>query len=250
MADELPDDFLSNFRNCVKTEKEDALIIGEVWENAADKISYGKRRKYLLGNQLDSVMNYVFRNAVINFFNDGNASEFVRVVLDICEDYPSPVLHCLMNFLGTHDTERIKTILGTERRVCLAYALLAFLPGIPSIYYGDETGMDGGKDPLNRLCYPWGNENTDMISFFSAINKLRSKLNCLKEGKFIPLQCNNNYLVFSRESSVDKCIFIINISDDKKPLPAFIDKSTDLFSGKTYDKNSFIDKQDFIILKN
>ena len=248
VADELPDFFLEKFRDSVKEEKKDALIIGEVWENAADKISYGSRRKYLHGHQLDSVMNYVFRNAVIDFILYGSADKFEDTVLEICEDYPSPVLNSLMNFLGTHDTERIKTILGSERLVCLAYSLLAFLPGIPTIYYGDETGMEGGKDPLNRLCFPWGNENNDMIEFFAKINHIRLNLKCLINGRFVPLYAENCFFVFSRISDDDECVYAINTSCQPKILPYVFEGNNNLFSGTYYSPGDKINGQDFIIL--
>ena len=248
VADELPDEFLEKFRNAVKDEKSDAVIIGEVWENAADKISYGNRRRYLHGNQLDSVMNYVFRNAVIDFVKNKSAVKFTKTVLEICEEYPAPILNCLMNFLGTHDTERIKTVLGSEKLTCLAYAILAFLPGLPTIYYGDEAGMEGGKDPLNRLCYPWGQENNEMIAFFSEINRIRLGIECLKIGRFLPLWADDGFLIFSRESENEKCIFAVNISDSPKILPSVFEEGIDLYSKRTIAPGSILNSQDFLII--
>ncbi|MBQ4628197.1 MAG: glycoside hydrolase family 13 protein [Clostridia bacterium] len=249
VADELPDEFLEKFRAAVKEENNDALIIGEVWENAADKISYDQRRRYLHGNQLDSVMNYVFRNAVIDFMRDGNADRLKNSVLEICEDYPTPVLHTLMNFLGTHDTERIKNILGSETSVCLAYALLAFLPGLPTIYYGDEVGMDGGKDPLNRLCFPWNDEEKPITDFFRKINNIRLELNCLKDGTFSPVITDKDLFGFYRVSKTEKCLFVINISDESKNLPDIIEKGTDIISGKIIKKGSILQGKQFIVIK-
>lgn len=249
VADELPDEFLEKFRTAVKQENEDAIIIGEVWENAADKISYDQRRRYLHGQQLDSVMNYVFRNAVISFMKDGDSEKIKNTVLEICEDYPAPVLHSLMNFLGTHDTERIKNILGSERDVCLAYALLAFLPGLPTIYYGDEVGMEGGKDPLNRQCFPWNTEEREITTFFKKINRLRFKLKCLKNGEFRPAISEKDYFGFYRISKNEKCLFIINKSNENKIIPDFINEGTDVFSGKTIKKGDTINSKDFVIIK-
>ncbi len=250
VADELPDEFLERFRIAVKEEKKESLIIGEVWENAADKISYNKRRKYLLGKQLDSVMNYVFRDAVVDFIQNKSGPRFVEKIFEICEDYPAPVLNCLMNFLGTHDTERIKTVLQSEWLTCLAYAIIAFLPGIPSIYYGDEAGMEGGKDPLNRLCYPWGNENKDMLAFFSKINKIRTCLDCLKDGPFLPLRAEDGFLMFSRKSEIEKIVFAINISDSPIYLPDVFEKGTDLYSNRLIKPGDYLEPQDFLIIYN
>jgi pullulanase len=225
------------------------LIIGEVWENAADKISYDQRRRYLHGHQLDSVMNYVFRNAVITFIQDGDAEKIKNTVLEICEDYPSPVLHSLMNFLGTHDTERIINILGSEQKVCLAYALLAFLPGLPTIYYGDEVGMEGGKDPLNRQCFPWDKENREVLSFFKKINNARLKLQCLKNGDFIPVIVEKDLFGFYRSNKDEKCLFIINISSENKQLPDYIEEGKDILTGNIISGHKTIGSMDFIVIQ-
>ncbi len=249
VADELPDEFLVKFREAVKEENKEALIIGEVWENAADKISYDQRRRYLHGHQLDSVMNYVFRNAVITFIQDGDAEKIKNTVLEICEDYPAPVLHSLMNFLGTHDTERIINILGSEQKVCLAYALLAFLPGLPTIYYGDEVGMEGGKDPLNRQCFPWDKENREVLSFFKKINNARLKLQCLKNGDFIPVIVEKDLFGFYRSNKDEKCLFIINISSENKQLPDYIEEGKDFFTGNIISGHKTIGSMDFIVIQ-
>lgn len=249
VADELPDLFLERFRNAVKSEKPDALIIGEVWENAADKISYDRRRKYLHGHQLDSVMNYVFRDAVISFMQDGDSYKLNSTITEICEDYPAPILNSLMNFLGTHDTERIKTVLGSEELVCLAYALLSFLPGLPTIYYGDEVGMEGGKDPLNRLCFPWNEEKKPLTDIFTKINKIRHSLDCVKNGTFNPVVVEKDLFGFYRTSKEEKCLFLINISDEKKFSENVFDDGIDIFSGRTFQKQNGIDAKSFIAIK-
>ena len=155
-----------------------------------------------------------------------------------------------MNFLGTHDTERIRTVLGSESLVRIAYAILAFLPGLPTVYYGDEAGMEGGKDPLNRLCYPWGNEDKEMISFISEINRIRHGINCLKEGKFVPLWAEYGLLVFARIDTDEKCVFAVNITDSSKTLPDVFNKGTDLYSKKDYSPGNSINGMDFLIVLN
>lgn len=195
VADELPDEFLDALRTRVKKTDPDALIIGEVWEDATNKFAYGQRRRYLLGAQLDSVMNYPWRTAIIDFIKHGDAASFRRDVLSILENYPAPVLDCLMNMLSTHDTERIINVLGVEREVphreAAAFqmtaeeyqkgveglkkaAFLQFaLPGIPSIYYGDEVGLTGFRDPYCRMGYPYGKEDQELLSYFKALGALR-----------------------------------------------------------------------------
>ncbi len=197
VADELPDGFLDAFRKAVKEENPDAAVIGEVWEDASNKISYSRRRRYLLGDQLDSVMNYPFRQAVLDFAGNGDSRLFKDRVTSICEHYPSCVLQGLMNMLSTHDTPRAMTVLagepwaGKDRRwqhdtgippekfgwgirlLKFASALQYTLPGIPSLYYGDEAGMQGYGDPFNRCTFPWGKENKELTKWFKILGKLR-----------------------------------------------------------------------------
>ena len=176
----------------------DALILGEVWEDASAKVSYGHRRRYLLGRQLDSVMNYPFRDAILGFCRGTDASAFFESVFSILEHYPPQVVRLLMNHIGTHDTERALTVLAGEpaagrgrqwqagkrlspeqrdrglRLMRLASALQFTLPGVPCIYYGDEAGLEGYRDPFNRGCYPWGGEDEGLLSWYRSLGALRA----------------------------------------------------------------------------
>ena len=222
VADELPDGFLDEFRRAVKAEDPQALIIGEVWEDASHKESYGHRRRYLLGDQLDTVMNYPFREAILRFLTGGPSSHLINTVMDIEEHYPPACLRLLMNSLSTHDTERALTVLGGEpagghgrewqaahalsgeqresarQRMKLAAALQYCLPGIPCIYYGDEAGMEGYRDPFNRGCYPWGEEDEELLSWHRQLGKLRHASPSLREGRFLPLCSAPEVLCFER----------------------------------------------------
>lgn len=196
VADELPDEFIDALRYRVKKTDKDALIIGEVWEDATNKFAYGIRRRYLLGRQLDSVMNYPWRNAIIDYIKSGNAQSFADSILVIEENYPKPAIDCLMNIISTHDTERIINATGVLHNVDRATAehyvlsseewergiegakfaifLLFSLPGIACVYYGDEVGAEGFRDPYCRKGYPYGKENTqifDMVKSLSALRK-------------------------------------------------------------------------------
>lgn len=197
VADELPDAFLDALRTAAKAEKPDALILGEVWEDASNKSSYGHRRRYLQGAQLDSVMNYPFYNAILAFMRSGNAADFAGAVLDIVENYPPQVLRLLMNHVGTHDTARLLTALAGEpengrgrqwqaaqhltdaqyahgvRLLRLATMLQYCLPGVPCLYYGDEAGMQGHRDPFDRGTFPWGKEDETLTAWYRALGKLR-----------------------------------------------------------------------------
>lgn len=236
VADELPDEFLDEFRKAVKEEKNDCLVLGEVWEDASNKSSYGKLRRYLLGEQLDSVMNYPFAGAVIDFIRDANAELFASRVMSIVENYPKEVLDVLMNHISTHDTMRAITALAGEScayrdrrwqsnhsldekeyrygmRLLMAASAMQFaLPGVPTIYYGDEAGMQGYKDPFNRRCYPWGKENEELVEWYKKLGEIRSKNSVFKDGKFEILSAVAGCVAFSRKND-DEAILVISSSN-------------------------------------
>ena len=239
VADELPDAFLDALSASAKAEKADALVLGEVWEDATNKWAYGERRRYLLGGQLDSVMNYPFANAILNFARSGIAEGFARAVTDIVENYPKPALDCMMNHIGTHDTERaITKIMGESaegrdrewqsQRVLsdadyqkgvtllkLAAVLQFTLPGVPCIYYGDEAGLQGYKDPFNRGCYPWGHENQDLVAFYQTLGALRGSLDCLKTGELHFVSAALGCVAYEREGDSDGILVIANRNEQE-----------------------------------
>lgn len=206
VADELPDAFILKLHDRVHALKKSAIVIGEVWEDASNKISYGVRRKYFTEVELDSVMNYPFRSAITDFVTGKlSASAFSETVMTICENYPKDVLDCLMNSLSTHDTERILTLVSgvkapetreeraafslsdedrkkaLTREKCAAF-LQFVLPGSPCIYYGDEAGEEGFEDPFNRRFFPWGRENKALTEFYKKLALLRHTHRELKTG--------------------------------------------------------------------
>ncbi len=224
VADELHDEFLKELHEAARSEKSDALIIGEVWEDASNKVAYDKRRKYFTECELDSVMNYPFRDAVISYMLHGDADNIAAVTSRIYEHYPKYVSDSLMNIIGTHDTERILTVLGgkpcgnrtnkelstakmsaDERKngiklLKLAYLLISTLPGFPCIYYGDEIGMEGYRDPFNRLPYPWGKEDIDLLSWYRKIGEIRRSRPEFKEGLYQVIYAQNGVFAFKREN--------------------------------------------------
>ena len=115
VVDELPIDFVNLLIKKIKSVNKDALVIGEVWEDASTKVSYGELRPYLLGDQLDGTMNYPFMNAIIAYVRDGDEKFFKDTVQSILENYPKETVYCLMNSLGTHDTVRIINALSDVR---------------------------------------------------------------------------------------------------------------------------------------
>ena len=209
VADELPDSVLRLIRLAAKEEKEDAPIIGEVWEDAVIKESYGGRRNYALGYSLDSVMNYPFRSAVIDFLHKRSDARALRDFLRAQRmNYPAPMYYALMNLLGSHDMERLKTALATpvtikrlprEEQVKLRFseealekatrleklgaALQFALPGVPSIYYGDEQGMEGVGDPFNRAPFREGDE--ELHKYYVNLSQLRNSDPVFAEGEAV-----------------------------------------------------------------
>ena len=231
VADELPDEFLEALRQRVKAEDPDAYIVGEVWEHAVEKISYGARRKFLLGKQCDSVMNYPWREAIIQLVKSGNLSVFGESVQTLWEDYPRPALDTLMNILSTHDTVRILTELGApalpkkmqggfvmtpEQRTAalerLRFAtLLQFtLPGIPCIYYGDEIGTEGFADPFCRSFFNWEEADNALHGYYAKLGNLRKEYRTDFAGNFEWLGVKNAVARFRRGKNLE---IVINCSD-------------------------------------
>lgn len=222
VADELGDEFLYALRDAARSEKKDAVIIGEVWEDASCKIAYGKRRKYFRGGQLDSVMNYPLRSAITDYVISGNSAIIANCAVSLYLRYPKAVSDSLMNHLGTHDTERIINVLAsdgvqsmTNRQLAsykmsaadrargkellkLSAFLLYTLPGVPSIYYGDESGMEGGRDPFNRMPYPWGKEDGELLEFFRMLGDFRRAHSEFRDGVFSVIYEGNGLFVYSR----------------------------------------------------
>ena len=221
VVDELPDAFVLRLKKRIRQIKPDALLLGEVWEDASNKISYSIRRRYFADGELDSCMNYPFRTAILNFatgIDDGQ--RFKETVMTIAENYPPQVLACNMNLLSTHDTPRTLTALidnfegnreeyakrklsPTQREQAKKLFMLSSflqytLPGSPSIYYGDEAGLEGHKDPFNRRTYPWGKEDTELLAFFKGLGRLRKNSEALRLGDIHFFYAEDGKLGFSR----------------------------------------------------
>ena len=259
VADELPDEFMENLRKSVKEENPEAFIVGEVWEDASNKESYGARRKFLLGEQLDSVMNYVFRNAILDFCKGQDAKYTMNSIMSVIENYPRPVLRVLMNSLSTHDTERALTVLAGEplngrdrqwqadhhtlneeqrkrgtKLLKLAAAMQYTLPGFPCVYYGDEAGMQGYRDPFNRCCYPWGKEDKELIEWHKQLGDLRKSCSALWDGEFINVHAQGRRIAYIRhdENTALYCTFNSGESDAIITPPPGYANGTPLFGTK------------------
>ena len=223
VADELSDEFLDDFRRAVKGQDPDAVILGEVWEDASDKISYGRRRRYLTGAQLDSVMNYPLRAALIGYVKTGDCEPLRHATEGLYRRYPKEASDNLLNFLGTHDTERILTLLGGEetgdhtnaeladmkmtraerahakKLLRLAFGILAGLPGVPCVFYGDEAGMEGYRDPFCRRPFPWGRIDGELLAVYRAFGCLRRNEPVFYGGRFRILSLTPDAFVYLRE---------------------------------------------------
>lgn len=261
VADELPDIFLDRLRLAVKEENPNAVILGEVWEDASNKISYGGRRRYLQGDQLDTVMNYPVANAILDFVKNGNLENLVFTVQKLTENYPKDCLHILMNHIGTHDTPRALTALGfrdypkerseqakrslfgdelknAKELLKLAAVLQYTLPGVPSLYYGDEAGMQGFGDPFCRGCYPWGKEDKELIAFYQKLGSIRRHTEALVSGEFLPLVFSGDILVFERRQSENRLLVAVNRSSERVhiALQQSLKQYEDLFSANSADQ--------------
>lgn len=243
VADELPDEFIRLLRKRIRGIKPDALLIGEVWEDASNKIAYGQRRRYFTDGELDSVMNYPFRTAIINFMRGFDSGRGLKdTVMSIMENYPPQVAACNMNLLGTHDTPRILTALVDDfdgsreekakrrlsrnqmevarERLLMASFLQYTLPGSPSLYYADETGMEGYKDPFNRRTYPWGREDQELVNHFRHLGRLRRELTPLRLGDIQFFQAADKHLGFTRTYQGQTVKIYVNRSGDPWEISA------------------------------
>lgn len=235
VADELPNEFLVLLKKRIRELKPDALLMGEVWEDASNKTAYGQRRRYFVDAELDSVMNYPFRTAILDFMwgrDDGRNLQ--DTVMTIAENYPPEVLLSNMNLLSTHDSARILTALADEfegsreekanrhlspaqydeavERLLMASFLQYMLPGASSLYYADEAGMEGHNDPFNRLTYPWGKENPTLLRHFRQLGQLRKDHAALRLGDIRFFQAGNGRIGFSRQYGEKQIRIYVNHS--------------------------------------
>ena len=242
VADELPDEFIKLLRDRIREVKPDAYLMGEVWEDASNKMAYGKRRRYFTDGELDSVMNYPFRTAILDFMRGRDSGAGLRnTVMTIVENYPQQVVQCNMNLLGTHDTPRILTALvddfdGSREekakrrlsrnqmdvardRLMMASFIQYTLPGSPSLYYGDEACMEGYKDPFNRRPYPWGREDWEMLNHFKRLGKLRKSCEALRLGDIQFFEAGDKHLGYTRTYNGKSVKVYINRSGDPWEIP-------------------------------
>ncbi len=242
VVDELPDEFVRKFKKRLRALKPDALLLGEVWEDASNKRAYGVSRRYFVDGELDSVMNYPWQKGIVAFVRgEDDGSALGEGIMRLAENYPPEVLACVMNLLGTHDTMRILTVLGGEyhankaewatarlspearalavRRLHTAAFLQFMLPGMASIYYGDEAGLEGGADPFCRRYYPWGAEDESLRSFYAALCRVKNETQALKTGDVRVTEAGNGRLSFVRKTESQAVEVYVNQSGTDWELP-------------------------------
>ncbi|WP_094551789.1 alpha-amylase family glycosyl hydrolase [Petroclostridium xylanilyticum] len=231
VANEVDTEFWREFRKELKDSGfvseigTDPVILGEIWDDAS---------KYFLGDQYDSVMNYRFRGAVLNFLKNGNAEQYMNELEAIREDYPQEAFYALMNLVGSHDTERALFILGGDapaetanspsemaiQRLKLAAVFQMGYPGAPTIYYGDEAGLTGSKDPDCRRPYPWGSENADLLAHYKKVGKIRENNKVLQSGDVIPVYAKGNVMAIARKLGDSAAIVVVNRGDTDENIDA------------------------------
>ena len=224
VVDELPNKFLDELRKETLKANNESILIGEVWEDASNKISYNERRKYLLGNQLNGVTGYVFKNIILDFLTYKiNSSDVYNKFMTIKENYPKYAFKSNLNLLGTHDTPRILTELNEDKELLnLAVAIQMTFEGVPYVYYGDEAGMTGGKDPDNRKTYPWKNEDKELIAFYKKMIKDRNNNEVLSRGDTTFLNLENEdvfaYIRYMENSQENEVLVIVNRSNNENTV--------------------------------
>ena len=259
VADELSDAFLDELRVTVKGASDgEGIIIGEVWENAAEKVAYSRRRRYLRGAQLDSVMNYPLRNGVLALLVDKDAVLLADILKSVYASYPKCVCDSLMNLLGTHDTERILTVLGNggrdtseysnrelstmlldenNRKKGIALQKLAAtvqytVYGVPSVFYGDEAGVEGYHDPFCRKTFPWGRECEELLAHYRKLGEIRNEYPLFIDGEFCVDYAEGAVIAYSRYEGGSKITVVVNASEDTVEYRAH--NKTDLITGKHF----------------
>lgn len=245
VADELPESFIEMLRSKLKRIDADGVLLGEVWEDASNKLwEKGLLRRYVYGHELDSVMNYPFRDALIDFFMGRiDAGELNELLAGQRERYPEPFYRACMNILGSHDSERILSALSGapgrgalsrekqakykpdeqsliigKKRLMSAAVLLFAMPQPPCVYYGDEAGMTGLFDPFNRETFPWGREDAALMERYRLLGKLRRIKNALNCGRAAFAAFSKDVFAVLRGDDDSTALALVNRSNEPKSL--------------------------------
>ena len=250
VADELTDYFIEQIKIAVERNKKDGFILGEVWKNFMRM-----NRGYISsGKGMHATMNYPLVDALMRYFKYVDTEKLRWTISDIINEYPEESIYALMNFTSTHDISRPITVFGSkeefspysewiwdalkkdDRDYCEKFTLtkeeyehakevykayvttLAFMPGILSIFYGDEAGVEGLGNLSNRKTFPWAKEDQDLVEFFTSIGKIRLNNNFLEQSALNMLKINRDYLMFERTTNNESAIIAVNRTDQNQPI--------------------------------
>lgn len=250
VADDLTDEFIENINLAVKRNKKDGLIIGEVWENFMRK-----NREYIAGGKgMHTAMNYPLMDSLIRYFKYCDTERLSGTLWEMLYEYPEETINILMNSTSTHDISRPLNIFGTyedfsekeewiwdvlrknDRQYCQKFKLtkeqynhakniyesyvatLAFMPGILSIFYGDEVGVEGLGNLSNRKPFPWENEDQELLEFFTGIGKVRATNSFLEKAKLNVLTINREFIMFERKTDEEKLLVAVNRTENQQDL--------------------------------
>lgn len=272
VVDEIPDEFVKRIYDCVKESGCDKIVIGEVWEDATNKIAYDVRRTYFIEPELDGVMNYPLKNAIIDYVISGNGNKLYSVIRNQIDHYPAKALNNLMNILGTHDTPRILTVLGkggkiaddrnemvnellsekeydiAVKRLKCASLLQFMLYGFPCVYYGDEIGMEGNRDPFNRRCFEFEKSRGEILDWYKRLAKIKTEYKCFADGEVVDIRYKSGVISFTRTTKSDAATIIVNLSGRAVNVKSK-NKILEIMHGIIDDKIS-INNLDFAIFYN
>ncbi|WP_371376117.1 bifunctional glycogen debranching protein GlgX/4-alpha-glucanotransferase [Sporomusa aerivorans] len=271
VADELPESFLKKFYRTLKEIDPDAVLIGEVWEDASHKVAYGSLRQYFDGAELDSVMNYPFRKLILDFMLGWRDAEAVhRDLFSLYENYPIENFYANLNIIGSHDVPRILTLLAEappedtqsklnafkhrltpeQRQLGLARLKLVILwqltfPGAPCIYYGDEAGLEGFSDPLNRRTYPWGREDEELLAWYKKLVGLRRGYTVLRTGEWLLFAAAGDVYGYVRRIRGGQDVFGDLAADNTALI--ILNRSRDRHAGVSIDPAGWFAGQAYVI---
>lgn len=261
VADELPETLLRSIRTTALDTREDAVVIGEVWEDASNKRSYGEARHYFQGEELDGVMNYVLRDGILDFvLGETDAEDLVESITSLQENYPPEAFLCSLNLLGSHDRPRLMTLLGgapaedtlsdSERaafrlsegdrglakgRMWLSVLTLMSMPGVPCLYYGDEAGVEGYTDPYNRAPFPWDSADRDCTAIWRNAINLRKTVPALAHGSLRMEALGEDVLLICRETEEESVQVVLNrslVHEHEVRVPALGSRVSDVVGGR------------------
>ena len=229
VGDEVVHGFWRKLRSAVKAEFPDALIAGEVWHEAPD---------FLEGGQWDTLMNYPFYRAVMDFVAGGTItpSQFLERLGSLRGNTPAAAYHLLWNLVSSHDTPRIlHNCGGNKGKHRLAAALQLLMPGMPMIYYGDEVGLEGGADPDCRRGMLWDPQRQDreMLQWYRSLIRVRHENPAITEGQLVRQETRDEdgLILMTRILDERKITLVFHTGEGSAMVPELVGK-TDLLTGQ------------------